>query len=130
MFSHVSDDNFVLYAAQNYENPNARTKEEFLEDLSRIKFVLKMFRRYEKDKILNERLILNHLILLYNVFRHDAMTRMLVLKFRDHLHILKPFLILLNYWPEKITNVGIPGATLMGSDVPMDMEVVNILRKI
>lgn len=130
MISHVSDENFLLYAAQNYDNPNCATKREFLEDLGRIKFILKMFRRYEKENVINERLILNHLILLYNVFHHEAMTRMLVLKFRDHLHLLKPFLILLNYWPDRINHVGKYGACLIGSDVSMDKNLVEILRKI
>jgi len=130
MLKYVSDENFILYAAQHYENSGFSTEKDFYEDLNRIKYIHKMFRRYEKDKILNERLILNHLILLYNVFERDAMTRMLVIRLKDLLHILKPFLILLNYWPNNITNVGGPDMNIIGSNVTMDTTIVDILRKI
>lgn len=130
MLNYVSDENFLLYAAQHYDNPSCKTESEFQDDLSRIKFIQKMFRRYEKDGIINERLILNHLILLYNVFERDAITKMLVLKLRDYLHVLKPFLVLLNFWPDKIMNVGAPSIHIIGSDIPMDKNLVEVLRKI
>lgn len=120
----------MLYAAQNYENSSRATEIEFYGDLNRIKFILKMFKRYEKDNVINERLILNHIILLYNVFHHEAMTKMLVWKLRGYLHMLKPFLVLLNYWPEKILHVGAPNSNLIGTDISMDSKIVGLLRKI
>jgi len=130
MINYVSDENFLLYAAQHYENAVCTTELEFYDDLSRIKFILKMFRRYEKDGIINERLILNHILLLYNVFDREAITKMLVLKLRDYLHLLKPFLVLLNFWPEKIINVGAPNMSVIGTDIPMNSDIVALLRKI
>jgi hypothetical protein len=126
----VSNENFLLYAAQHYDNPTCQTEADFISDINKIKFVLKMIKRYEREKVLNERLILNHLILLYNVFRPDAATRMLVLKCENHLPILKPFLVFLNFWPEKIDNVKVLGSVLIGTDISMDPLVVDKLRKI
>lgn len=127
---YVSDENFMLYAARHYDNPFCTTEKEFHEDLNRIKLIHKMFRRYDNDKIINERLILNHLRLLYNVFDHPHLTRMLAFRFYNHLHYLKPFLILLGYWPEKITNVGGPNMNIIGSDISMDIKLVESLRRI
>lgn len=128
--NYVSDDNFMIFAARYYDNPSCATEADFLEDLNRIKFIMKMFKRYEKDGNINERLVLNHLILIYNVFEREAATRLLVLKLRNYLSMLKPFLVLLNFWPERITKVGSEEAVILGSDIPMDQRLVEKLRKI
>jgi hypothetical protein len=73
---------------------------------------------------------LNHLVVLYNVFEHQALTRMLAFRLYDHLHQLKPFLMLLNYWPDKIENIGSDNETFISTNVMMDMRIVEILRKI
>lgn len=126
----VSDDNFDLYAYRYYDNPSCATRADFEEDLSRIKFILKMFKRYEKDGLINERLVINHLTLLYNVFEREACTRLLALKLANYMHLLKPFLILLNYWPEKIQYVGNAESVIIGTDISMDPKIVEKLRKI
>jgi hypothetical protein len=69
-------------------------------------------------------------MVLYNVFEHKALTRMLAYKLYDHLPLLKPFLMLLNYWPERIENIGPFSETIRSNDVMMDMRVVEVLRKI
>ena len=125
----LDDNNFFLYAARNYNNPCVDDI-EFIEDLGRIKNLRRLFSRYERRGELKERLILNHLMILYNVFDHKAMTRMLAFKLYDHLHLLKPFLILLNYWPERIEDIGADCETIRSSDIIMDMRVVDVLRKI
>ena len=125
----LDDSNFFLYAAHHYLNPCV-DEQEFIEDITRIKNLRRLFGRYEKRGELKERLILNHLMVLYNVFEHKALTRMLVFKLYDHLHILKPFLMLLNYWPERVENIGTDSITILSSDVIMDMRVVDVLRKI
>jgi hypothetical protein len=129
MKGNLNDNNFLLYAAHHYLNPCV-DELEFIEDLTRIKNLRRLFGRYEKHGELKERLILNHLMVLYNVFEHRALTRMLVLKLYDQLHILKPFLMLLNYWPERVENIGTENITILSSDVIMDMRVVDVLRKI
>jgi hypothetical protein len=129
MKGNLNDNNFFLYAARYYINPCV-DDQEFLEDLTRIKNLRRLFGRYEKHGELKDRLILNHLVILYNVFDHKALTRMLVLKLYDHLHILKPFLMLLNYWPERVEDIGPENETIISSDVIMDMRIVDVLRKI
>ena len=125
----LDDNNFFLYAARHYMNPCV-DEQEFLEDLTRIKNVRRLFSRYEKHGELKERLIINHLMILYNVFEHKAMTRMLVFRLYNQLHILKPFLMLLNYWPERIDNIGTDSVTIRSNEVVMDMRVADVLRKI
>lgn len=83
-----------------------------------------------KSGELNDKLILNHLTILYNVFDRQAITRILVLKLYNYLYYLKPFLILLGFWPERIEGIGINNETIISSDIPMDNNVVNILRRI
>jgi hypothetical protein len=125
----LDDNNFFLYAAHHYHNPCV-DETEFLEDLSRIKNLRRLFSRYEKRGELKERLILNHLMILYNVFEHRALTRMLAFKLYDYLHLLKPFLMLLSYWPERVENIGPDNETIRSNDIIMDMKVVEILRKL
>lgn len=129
MKGNLNESNFFIYAAQNYLNPCV-DGEEFLEDLNRIKNLRRLFGRYEKRNDLKERLILNHLVVLYNVFEHQALTRMLVFRLYDHLHLLKPFLMLLGYWPDKIENIGPEQETIISSNVMMDNRIVEVLRKI
>ena len=125
----LDDSNFFLYAAHHYLNPCV-DQQEFLDDLSRIKNLRRLFGRYEKHGELKERLILNHLMVLYNVFEHKALTRMLVFKLYDYLHILKPFLMLLNYLPEIVDNIGPDSENVRTTDIVMDMRIVDVLRKI
>lgn len=125
----LDDSNFFLYAAHHYNNPCV-DEQEFQDDLARIKNLRRLFGRYEKHGELKERLILNHLMILYNVFEHKALTRMLVFKLYDQLHILKPFLLLLHYWPDIVDNIGPNNETIRTSDIIMDMRIVDVLRKI
>ena len=102
---------------------------EFEGDLKRTKYLKKLFRKYKKTKLLKERLILNHIILLYNVFGVEACTRILFYKIdeRDY-DILKTFLIYLNYMPSKV--VGINGKDIESSSIMIDMDIAEILRKL
>jgi hypothetical protein len=125
----LDDSNFFLYAAHHYSNPCV-DEQEFMDDLNRIKNIRRLFGRYEKHGELKERLIINHLMVLYNVFDHKAMTRMLAFRLYDQLHILKPFLMLLNYWPERIDNIGADCLTIRSNEIVMDMRIVEVLRKI
>ena len=130
MFDKLNDDNFFLFAAKAYNNPNCINEFEFEDDLNRIKYLKKLFKKYNDKGDLKIRLILNHLTVLYNVFGPpEDCTRMLVWKLEDYLPYLKPFLILLNYWPERIEGIGIEGLTILDSDVKLDQEIINQLRK-
>jgi hypothetical protein len=128
MFENLNDENFLLFAAKYYENPSCVGMEEFKEDLNRIKYIKRLFNKYEINANLKERLILNHIIVLYNVFHPDATTRLLCYRLYDYIHYLKPFLIYLNYWPDIIK--GIDGKDIVGSDISMDQHIISKLRKI
>lgn len=125
----LNDKNFFIYAAKHYDNPQCHSTEEFLEDLKRIKYIKKLITRYINEGDLKERLILNHLIILSNVFASEILCKILYLKMKNELKYIKPFLILLNILPEKLFNVN--NEKIIYTDlVPMDENIVKILRKI
>lgn len=120
VFDKLTDRNFEFFAMQNYDNRECCDIEEFKEDLARFKYLKRLFRRYEVHNDLQERLILNHLIVIYNVFGIKAANRMMWYKIDEvHYHYLKPFLVFLNYLDvnEKI-------------EIKMDQNVINVLRNV
>lgn len=127
----LTSKNFVLYAAKYYDNKQCNSVEEFYEDLKRFKYLKKLFTRYEKTGDLKERLILNHIIILNNVFGPHHVVRLLFLKIpQKHLKYVKPFLVLLSILPEKVHNVGAKYKSIDTNEVGMDQEIVNRLRLI
>lgn len=120
--------NFLLYCAKYYDNPQCASLEEFYEDIRRIKYIKKLFTRYENGEELKERLILNHLIVLNNVFEPEHLIKILFLKLSSQLHILTPFLLLLNLLPDTVNNVDKKNYNV--DDIVMDKNVIDILRKI
>lgn len=129
MIDKIDDCNFVIYAAKHYDNPQCFDTIEFYEDLSRFKYIKRLFNRYEDTGELKERLIINHLVVLYNVFGNEA-TRLLFFKLDGYHHLLKPFIILLGHMPDVLHGIGIENKTILSSDIPMDENIVKILRKI
>lgn len=126
----LDETNFLLYAAKNYDNPSCFSTLEFYEDLSRFKYIKRLFSRYEETGDLKERLILNHIIILYNIFGVPATTRMLFFKLNNYHQYLVPFLVFLNYCPDKVHPIGIEGKTIIVSDILIDKQIVEALRKI
>jgi hypothetical protein len=122
----LNEDNYLVYALKNYSSPECSGMDDFEEDVKRFKYLKRLFRRYERTNVLNDRLILNHLIVLYNVL-DAAATPLLFYKIdNDHWSILKTFLVFLNRMPlEQIVTGGV-----RGDDMPLDFDVINILRKI
>jgi len=129
MIDKLDETNFLLYAAKHYDNPQCFDTLEFYEDLSRFKYIKRLLNRYEESGELKERLIINHLIILYNVFG-PVTTRMLFFKLDNQLHLLKPFIVLLGHMPDVVRGIGIENKTIISSDIPMDEKIVKILRKI
>lgn len=128
MFDDLNDDNFLMYAVKAYNSPHC-IMSEFESDLKRTKYLKRLFRRYKVTKTLKERLILNHLILLYNVFGVEPATRILFFRIDEKDYdVLKTFLIYLNYMPEIIR--GINGKDIISSELLTDPNVENILREI
>lgn len=124
-YNELNDDNIVNFAMKNYDNPSCKNIEEFQEDFNRIKYIKRLFNRYQSSGILRERLILNHIITFYNVFGLNAATRMLFNKIdENHYPLLKTFLTYLNYCPqEKFDGIDITG-------VPLEQKVVQVLRSL
>lgn len=127
MFDDLNDDNFLIYAMKAYESPNTILS-EFEDDLKRIKYVKRLIKKYKLTGDLKERLILNHIIVLSNVFGVEPTVRMLFFKFdEEDYHILKTFLLFLNYMPQVIKNVN--GEPIVSGDVTIDIYVAKKLRE-
>lgn len=117
-----------MYCIKNYENV-ALDEKEFHEDLDRIKYLRKLFKRYQAKKVLKERLIINHLVILFNVFKHDAAVKILFYGIeKQYWSILKTFLLFLNHMPDRID--GISDLPLLSSEIPIDLYIVNRLKSI
>mgnify|MGYP000920544552 CR=1 FL=1 len=97
----LTESTFLLFASKYYDNPHCSDIVEFEEDLKRFQYLRKLFGRYRQDDDLKERLILNHLIIIYNVFGAEA-TNMLFMKLHEYHEYLKPFVEYLNFMPTEI----------------------------
>ena len=118
LFETLNEDVFTLFAARHYYNPTCIDAEEFHEDLKRFKYVKRLLNRYLDNGKLSERLIMNHLVIIFNVFGYDAGMKMLEYKLDEkHWSVVKPFLVYLKVSTnDKYTHV------------PMDSQVVEVLR--
>jgi hypothetical protein len=128
MFDDLNDDNFLMYAIKCYTSPHC-IQSEFDGDIKRTKYLKRLFRRYKITKSVKERLILNHIILLNNVFGPVATARILFYRIdeRDY-DILKSFLAYLNIMPDVI--YGIKGKNIYTQDIPLENNILEILRAI
>ena len=126
----LNDNNFSLFAAKYYNNPNCTDILEFHDDLNRIKYVKRLLKGYHETGELKERLVLNHLITLYNVFDPPACTKMLVFKLPEYLPALKSFLSYLGVWQDRIAEIGYDNVVINSSDVNTDVHADNILANI
>ena len=125
----LTDENFELYAARNYRNTACTGTEEFREDLKRIKYIKKLITRYISTGELKERLILNHIIVLGNVFLPEVLCRILFLKMEAQFQYIKPFLVMLSFMTDMIVNVRKSGV-VDTRNIVMDPYVVRMLREI
>ncbi len=125
----LTHDNFLIYCAKMYDNPHCINTEEFFNDVRRIKHIKKLLTRYEKTGDFKTRLILNHIIILNNVFGPEPTVKILWLKMGRYLTYIKPFLILLNTLPPIIYDVGDEGP-IYTDTTPLDQTVIDCLREI
>ena len=116
----LTEKNLLLYAAKHYHNPLGASSDEFEEDLKKFKYIKRLVNRYLDGGDLSERLIMNHLIVVFNVFGIEAGVKILGLKLEGrHWPVVKPFLLYLKYLKnDEFTNI------------PMDNSVVEVFRKI
>jgi hypothetical protein len=122
IFNELNEQNFLLFAIKNYENPQAVTKEDFEKDLNHFKYIKRLLKRYKKSGELKTHLILNHFIILYNIFG-EATTPMLFFKIEKELWTcIKSFIIFLNRLPEY------PKSTI--HDIQVDLYCLEELYKI
>ena len=120
MYETINADNVVMYAIRHYENPQCEGEKEFEDDLKRFKYIKRLLRKYSDTGVLKERLLLNHLIVLTNVFGTTALTTLLLYKIQqEYWSTLKSFLIYLNTISEDEL-----------IDIDINKEVLKILRKL
>ena len=123
----LTEETFLLYAAKHYDNPQLQSEEEFYDDLKKFKYIKRLFNKYSESGELKERLILNHIVVLTNVFGPDAAVKMLFLRLPEYLHFLKPFLLMLSILKERV-DVG--DKVYFTADINIDDKIVNRLRDI
>ena len=127
-FDDLSSDNVMLYAMKVYDKPNC-IMSEFKDDMKRFNYLKRLFRRYTKLGDVKERLIINRLVVLYNVFGVEAATRLLFYKMsKNDYSVLKTYLLFLSYMPAVVK--GIKGHDIKSSEISVDMRVAEILRTI
>lgn len=121
----LNEGNFLVYAMHHYDNPQCHSLQEFEEDIKKFLYLKKLLSRYKNNGELRERLILNHIIVLYNIFG-DAATRMLFHKIEESCwDSLITFLVYLDRMPESL-----PEFNIVLSEVALDETIIAILRKI
>ena len=129
IFDDITDDNFLMFAMKEYNDIQCTDIEEFYDDLKKIKYIKRLFNIYKNTGQLKERLILNHLIVFYNVFPLQSGTRILFYKIeKSFWPMLKTFLIFLDRMPETIDSIR--GKTIRTSDIQLDEGIVTRLRSI
>lgn len=121
-FDELNEDNYIMFAIKHYENPHAVTQEDFYEDMKRFKWIKRLLKRYQTTGILKSHLLINHFIILYNVFG-EATTPLLFFKIdRELWPVIKTFVVYLGRLPEY------PKSTL--HEIPMDENCLKDLNKI
>ena len=129
LFDDLNEDNYNMFAMKYYENPQCTSVEEFNDDLNKIKYVKRLFNRFLETGELRVNLILNHLIVIYNVFENEAATRMLFFRVETKFYsILKPFLLFLSRLPNTVK--GIDGEDINTKIIPLKETTIKELRKI
>jgi len=121
----LNETNYIQYCMKHYDNPQCHTIKEFEEDLNRLLYLQKLFYRYTSNNDLRERLILNHLIVLFNVFNNHTINILFYKIDEKYWNVLVTFLIYLNRMPASIPKYGI-----VSSNYTLDNTVITSLRNI
>ena len=129
LFDDLNEKNYVMFAMKYYDNLQCTSIEEFNEDLNKIKYVKRLFNRFLETGELRTNLIMNHLIVIYNVFENEAATRMLFFRVEKRFYsILKPFLLFMNRLPKVVR--GIDDKNIITNEIPLNEMTIKELRKI
>ena len=120
MYEKLTNDNIIMFAIRHYDNPQCEGEYEFHDDMKRFKYIKRLLRKYAETGDLKERLILNHLTVVYNVFGADAGSTLLLFKIEQEFwNVLKTFMIFLNMLPENEL-----------TEVQEDPKVKKVLEKL
>jgi len=120
MYENITTNNFVMYAIKHYENPQCEGEKEFHDDMKRFKYIKRLLRKHKDSGILKERLLLNHIIVLNNLFGPEACVTLILFKIqREYWETLKSFLLYLNIMTDDELSEVIP-----------NQEVLEVLRKL
>ena len=126
-FNDINEYNNEFFCMKQYDNPQCINTEDYSEDMKRFKYLKRHLKHYLASGELKERLILNHLIMIYNLFDNESGTRILFYKIEESSWaVLKPFLIYLKRMPNRVK--GIRGKDIRDSDITLDQHVVKQLR--
>ena len=97
MYENITSDNVMMFAIKHYDNPQCEGEKEFHDDMKRFKYIKRLLRKHKDHNILKERLLLNHIIILNNLFGPEACVTLLLFKIqKEHWETLKSFLLFLN----------------------------------
>lgn len=128
LFNDLNNDNVMIYAVKAYDKPNC-IMSEFKDDMKRFNYLKRLFKRYRSLGEIRERLVINHLVVLCNVFTPEVATRLLFYKMaKEDYSVLKTYLTFLNVMPNYVR--GIKGKDIVSSEIPLDTTIVNLLRTI
>ena len=120
MYEKITSDNVIMFAIKHYDNPQCEGEKEFHDDMKRFKYIKRLLRKYKETSILKERLILNHIIILRNLFGPEACVTLLLYKIQqEYLSTLKSFLLYLNMIREDEL-----------SEIKEDIEIFKALKEL
>lgn len=124
----LNDDSFLLYCAKTYDSPHMILS-ELEEDLKRIKYIKRLIKKYKATGELKTRLILNHIVILTNVFGPEGCVRILFFKIEPKYYdVLKTFFLYINILPEVVQSIN--SINIKTSLIPVDLNVANELRNL
>ena len=125
----LNKENIDIFSESSYRNPQCLSYEDFYEDMNRVKYVKRLFNKYNRGGEIKIRLILNHIIAFYNVFENRDATRILFFKMEENYWtLLKTFLLYLSYMPEIVH--GVNGRNIMSDDINIDVSIFRDLEDI
>ena len=129
LYDDLNDSNIEPYCIKHYDNPQCLAMEDYHNDMRRFKYIKRLLNQFSNDNEIKVRLLLNHIIMVYNIFDNEAATRILFFKIDSkHWDILKTVLIFLNRMPKNIK--GINSRNIIASDIQLNDKIVTMLREI
>ncbi len=121
-------ENLPIFAARHYDNPGCLDVNEFEEDLLRLTYLARLFSKYADSGTIKEQLVINHFVVLFNVFPHTIAIQLIFMKLAKYLSYVKPFLVFLNKCPDVVLSSS--GSAIYTANIAMDKNLVEKLRRI